>query len=292
MDKSNRPFFSNLKCRECGKLYDKKAIHVCEFDFGPLEAAYDYDAIKASISRSVIESRPKSMWRYRELLPIDGEPTVGKPALLVLNKIDKIHEKRELLPLIDWYRQEYQFEEIIPLSALKGEAIDDLLDSIVKHLPEGEPLFDDDELTDQPLRMIVAEMVREKILSTTGEEIPYVTAVVTEKWDDEDPEITEIYCAIYVERSSQKSIIIGKGGSRVKDIGTAARMDIEQLLGKRVFLKLFVKVVEERILDVGEHARSFETLGEKAGQRGFPDADRSLDRDVTEWKSRHCRREG
>jgi len=174
-----------------------------------------------------------------------GEPTVGKPALLVLNKIDKIHEKRELLPLIDWYRQEYQFDEIIPLSALKGEAIDDLLDSIVKHLPEGEPLFDDDELTDQPLRMIVAEMVREKILSTTGEEIPYVTAVVTEKWDDEDPDITEIYCAIYVERSSQKSIIIGKGGSRVKDIGTAARMDIEQLLGKRVFLKLFVKVVED-----------------------------------------------
>ncbi len=78
MDKSNRPFFSNLKCRECGKLYDKKAIHVCEFDFGPLEAAYDYEAIKGSISRATIESRPKSMWRYRELLPIDGEPTVGK----------------------------------------------------------------------------------------------------------------------------------------------------------------------------------------------------------------------
>ena len=174
-----------------------------------------------------------------------GEPTAGKPAILVLNKIDKIHEKRELLPLIDWYRQEYRFEEIIPLSALKGEAIDDLLDSIVKHLPEGDPLFDEDELTDQPLRMIVAEMVREKILSTTGEEIPYVTAVVTEKWDDSDPDITEIYCAIYVERSSQKSIIIGKGGSRVKDIGTAARMDIERLLGQRVFLKLFVKVVED-----------------------------------------------
>jgi threonine synthase len=77
MDKANRPFFSNLKCRECGKLYEKKAIHVCEFDFGPLEAAYDYDAIKAAISRKVIESRPQSMWRYRELLPIDGEPTVG-----------------------------------------------------------------------------------------------------------------------------------------------------------------------------------------------------------------------
>src|SRR4051794_26265230 len=88
----------------------------------------------------------------------------GKPAVLVLNKIDKIHEKRELLPLIDWYRQEYRFEEIIPLSALKGEAIDDLLHSIVKHPPEGEPIFGEDELTDQPLRMIVAEMVREKIL--------------------------------------------------------------------------------------------------------------------------------
>jgi GTP-binding protein Era len=174
-----------------------------------------------------------------------GEGDAVRPAVLVLNKIDKIHEKRELLPLMDWYAHEYQFQEIIPVSALKGEAVDDMLDSIIKHLPEGEPIFDEDELTDQPLRMIVAEMVREKILSTTGEEIPFVTAVVTEKWDDSDPEITEIYCAIFVERSSQKSIIIGKGGSRVKDIGTAARMDIERLLGKRVFLKLFVKVVED-----------------------------------------------
>ncbi len=169
----------------------------------------------------------------------------ARPTVLVLNKIDKIHEKHQLLPLIDWYRQEYDFAEIIPVSALKGDAIDDLLGSIVKHLPEGEPIFDKDELTDMPLRTIVAEMVREKILSSTGEEIPYVTAVVTEKWDDEDPEITNIYCAIFVERSSQKSIIIGKGGSRVRDIGTEARRDIERLLGKKVFLKLFVKVVED-----------------------------------------------
>jgi len=175
----------------------------------------------------------------------EGESEAARPVILVLNKIDKIHEKRELLPLIDWYRQEYEFAEIIPVSALKGEAVDDLLGSIVKHLPIAEPIFAEDELTDQPLRVLAAEMVREKILTTTGEEIPYVTAVVTEKWDDSDPEITEIYCAIYVERSSQKSIIIGKGGSRVKEIGTAARMDIERLLGKRVFLKLFVKVVED-----------------------------------------------
>jgi GTP-binding protein Era len=175
----------------------------------------------------------------------DGESEGARPVILVLNKIDKIHEKHQLLPLIDWYRQQYDFAEIIPLSALKGDAIDDLLGSIVKHLPEGEPIFDPDELTDMPLRTIVSEMVREKILTTTGEEIPYVTAVVTEKWDDSDPEITEIYCAIFVERSSQKPIIIGKGGSRIRDIGTEARRDIERLLGKKVFLKLFVKVVED-----------------------------------------------
>ena len=168
-----------------------------------------------------------------------------KPAILVFNKIDKVKEKHQLLPLIDWYRQEYDFAEIIPVSALKGEAVDDLLGSIVKHLPDREAIFDADELTDMPLRTIVAEMVREKVLATTGEEIPYVTAVVTEKYDDEDPAITNIYCAIFVERSSQKPIIIGKGGSRIRDVGTEARRDIERLLGKKVFLKLFVKVVED-----------------------------------------------
>jgi GTP-binding protein Era len=174
-----------------------------------------------------------------------GDGDAVRPAILVLNKIDKIHEKHQLLPLIEWYSNELDFAEIIPLSALKGEAIDDLLGSIVKHLPPGEPIFDPDELTDQPVRMLVAEMVREKILSSTGEEIPYVTAVVTEKFDDSDPKITEIYCAIFVERSSQKPILIGKGGSKIKDVGTEARRDIERLLGKKVFLKLFVKVVDD-----------------------------------------------
>ncbi|MFT3744487.1 MAG: GTPase Era [Pyrinomonadaceae bacterium] len=169
----------------------------------------------------------------------------GKTAILVLNKVDKIKEKGNLLPLIDSYSSEYDFAEIIPLSALKGEAIDILLDNIVKHLPSGEPIFSEDEMTDQPLRTIVAEMVREKILISTGEEIPYVTAVITEVFDESDPEITNIYCAIFVERPSQKKIVIGKMGARIKDIGTKARVDIENLLGKRVFLKLFVKVVED-----------------------------------------------
>ncbi len=182
-----------------------------------------------------------------------------KPAILVLNKIDKIREKGELLPLIESYANEYEFAEIVPVSALKGDAIDNLLDQIAKHLPEGEPIFGEDELTDEPLRSIVAEMVREKILMSTGEEIPYVTAVVTEVYDESDPKLTTIFCAIYVEKPSQKKIIIGKQGSRIKDVGTKARMDIEKLIGKKVFLKLFVKVVEdwrnrERDLDdIGIH---------------------------------------
>lgn len=169
----------------------------------------------------------------------------AKPAILVLNKIDKLKDKTPLLPLIEHYSNEYEFAEIVPVSALKGDAIDNLLTQIIKHLPEGKPIFGEDELTDQPLRQIAAEMVREKILASTGEEIPYVTAVVPELWDNSDPAVTRIFCAIYVERESQKKIVIGKQGSRIKDVGTRARIDIENLIGKRVFLKLFVKVVED-----------------------------------------------
>jgi GTP-binding protein Era len=177
-----------------------------------------------------------------------------KPAILVLNKIDKIKDKNQLLPLIENYAKEYEFSEIIPVSALKGDAVENLLDLIVKHLPQGDPLFEDDELTDQSMRTIVAEMVREKILASTGEEIPYVTAVVTERYDESDPNVTRIYCAIYVERDSQKAIVIGKGGAKLKKIGSEARQEIENLLGHRVYLQLFVKVVEawrdnERRLD-------------------------------------------
>ncbi len=186
-----------------------------------------------------------------------------KPAILVLNKIDKIKNKGELLPLMEFYAAEHEFAEIIPVSALRGQAVTELLDLIVKHLPEGEPIFGDDEMTDQPMRAIAAEMVREKILATTGEEIPYVTAVVTEKWDDSDPQKLTIFCAIYVERNSQKGIIIGKGGSKLKQIGTDARADIEKLLGQHVHLQLFVKVVE----DWRNSERNLDEIGIKAEPR-------------------------
>jgi GTPase len=169
----------------------------------------------------------------------------SKPALLLLNKIDKIKDKSALLPLIEWYRNEYDWAELIPISALRGNAIDVLQKEMIKHLPPGEPLFGEDELTDQTVRTMVAEIVREKILQTTQEEIPYVAAVVTEKWEEVREDFTRIHCAIFVERTSQKKIVIGKGAARLKEIGIQARQDIESLLGHRVHLELFVKVEDE-----------------------------------------------
>jgi len=165
-----------------------------------------------------------------------------KPALLLLNKTDKLADKSKLLPLMQWYGAEYAWQSVVPLSALKGDMIEVLLTEMLNHLPEGEPIFDADELTDQPLRLMVSEIVREKILQTMGDEIPYVTAVITEKFDEEREDFTRIHCAIFVERPSQKKIVIGHGADRLKEIGTRARQDIEHLLGHRCHLELFVKV--------------------------------------------------
>jgi GTP-binding protein Era len=168
-----------------------------------------------------------------------------KPALLLLNKIDKLEDKSALLPLIDWYRNEYDWREIIPISALQDDQTDVLIDNCLRHLPESEPIFAEDELTDQSLRVLVSEIVREKVLQTTGDEIPYVTAVVTERFEEVREDFARINCLIVVERSSQKKIIIGKGASRLKQIGIRARRDIEELLGHRCHLELFVKVEED-----------------------------------------------
>ena len=168
----------------------------------------------------------------------------GKPAMLLLNKTDKLDDKRGLLPLIEWYSSEHEWRAVVPLSARTGDQLEDLVKEFVSNLPEGEPIFEEDELTDQPMRVIVAEMVREKILKVTGEELPYVTAVVTERYEEVSEELARIYCAVYVERESQKRIIIGKGGARLKEVGTEARRDVERLVGHKVYLELFVKVEE------------------------------------------------
>jgi GTP-binding protein Era len=165
-----------------------------------------------------------------------------KPALLLLNKTDKLLDKSKLLPLMEWYGQEYGWQAVIPISALKGDMVEILLSEMINHLPEGEALFGEDELTDQPLRSMVSEIVREKILQATKDELPYVTAVVTEKFEEVRSDLTVIHCAIFVERASQKKIIIGHGAEQLKEIGTRARHDIEHLLGTRCHLELFVKV--------------------------------------------------
>jgi GTP-binding protein Era len=168
-----------------------------------------------------------------------------KPALLLLNKIDKLEDKSALLPLMDWYQKELDWKEIVPISALKNELTDILVESCLKHLPEAEPIFSEDELTDQSVRVLASEIVREKILRVTGDEIPYVTAVITERFEEVREDFTKIYCVIVVERPSQKKIVIGKGAARLKEIGIEARRDIEKLLDHRVHLELFVKVEDD-----------------------------------------------
>lgn len=175
------------------------------------------------------------------------------PVILVLNKVDAVR-KEELLPLIAHWSAQHSFADVIPISARKKEGLELLLDKIVGQLKEGQRYFPKHQLTDQPERFLVAELVREKILMLTGEEVPYATAVVIEKYEepasmkkmkDGKLPVTKISAAIYCERTGQKAILIGKGGEMLKRIGTAARKDIESLLGTRVFLELFVKVQEE-----------------------------------------------
>jgi GTP-binding protein Era len=168
---------------------------------------------------------------------------LSTPAFLIPNKVDVLANKKGLFPLIGRYSAERQFQEVIPISALTGDGVDLLTRKIFEYLPEGPPLYPEDELTDQPQRVMAAEMVREKILQVTGEEMPYVTAVVTERWEETE-ELIRIHCIIYVERLSERPIIIGKGGARLKEIGSAARADIEKMLGRHVYLGLFVKVHE------------------------------------------------
>ena len=169
----------------------------------------------------------------------------AKPSILILNKTDKLEDKAALLPLMQWYASECEWQEIVPVSALKDDMTDVLLDTMVRNLPLGEAIFSEDELTDQPLRVMVSEIVREKILQVTGEEIPYVTAVITERFEETRDDFARINCVILVERASQKKIVIGKGASRLKQIGIDARREIEALVGHRVHLELFVKVEED-----------------------------------------------
>ena len=179
----------------------------------------------------------------------------GKPALLGINKIDSVAKPR-ILPVIERYRQLLDFREIVPLSALNGENVELLAERLIAHLPEGDRLYPEDFLTDQPERFFVAEMVREQILRLTRDEIPYTTGVMIDSFQ-EGGELVRIEASVLVERDSQKAIVIGKGGAMLKAIGSAARREIEAFLGTKVYLGLFVKVRE----GWREDSRTLEEMG-------------------------------
>ena len=167
---------------------------------------------------------------------------INKPVLLALNKIDLI-QRRQVLTFIDNWSKLFSFQAIIPISAKHGTQVDELLEQMEQRLPAGPPYFPEDALTDVPERFIVAEMIREKVFRLTGQEIPYSTAVTIDEFSEEkDGKLIRIQAVIHLERDSQKGIIIGKKGSKLKKIGEDARKDIERMLGTKVFLKLFVRI--------------------------------------------------
>jgi GTP-binding protein Era len=164
----------------------------------------------------------------------------GHPVFLLLNKIDLI-QKDKLLPLIAQWKERFDFREIIPISALRRDGMERLLEAALDQLPPGPQYFPEDEITDQPLRFFSAEIIREQVLLATKEEIPYATTVIVDQFE-EKPKLVRIAATIYCERDGQKAILVGKRGAMLKRIGTQARLALERILGSKVFLELFVKV--------------------------------------------------
>lgn len=175
-------------------------------------------------------------------LVLENLGSVTTPVILVINKIDLV-KKDILLPLISGYKDLYDFKTIVPISALTGEGVDSLLAEILTFIPAGPLYYPAQMVTDQPERFIAAEIVREKIFRLTSEEIPYATAVIIDEFkENTEKQLVSISAIIYVEKDSQKGIIVGKGGGRLKQIGEAARKEMEQMFGTKVFLRLWVKV--------------------------------------------------
>ncbi|MBI3313771.1 MAG: GTPase Era [Candidatus Omnitrophica bacterium] len=174
---------------------------------------------------------------------------VNKPVILAINQIDR-HKKAHILPVLAHYQNAFPFREMIPISAMTGEQTDILVEKIFEYLPEGPLLFPEDQISDQNERFIVREMISEKLFLLFGEEIPYSTTVVIDDFQEEE-KLISIKATIIVERDSQKAIVIGQGGQKIKELGQAARLDIEKFLDRKVFLELWVKTIERWKKDQG-----------------------------------------
>jgi GTPase len=231
------------KGREHGQviLIDTPGVHKPDSSLGRKMMTEVHEALAGCDLILLITDATQRFGR-EEQFALDLVRKSGTPALLLLNKIDKFRrEKQRLLQIIDEYRQRYDFKEIIPISARKRDGLGLLLEKVLEALPQGPQYFPEDQVTDQPTRFMAAEIIREQILMETKEEVPYATTVLIEQFE-ENPRLTRIAAAIYCERDGQKAILVGKGGGMLKKIGTAARLQIEQMLGTKVFLELFVKV--------------------------------------------------
>lgn len=182
-------------------------------------------------------------WTDEDQAIIDKLKSVTCPVILVVNKMDKLEDKKQLLPIIKELSSRYDFAEIIPVSALNGNNIDILEQKIFPLLPENEHFYPDDQVTDRSTRFLASEIIREKLIRELGQELPYTSTVDIDKYVEDD-DIVHIHATIYVESAGQKAIIIGKKGARLKSIGTAARVDISKMVDTRVYLNLWVKVRE------------------------------------------------
>ena len=219
-----------------------------------LEAMREVDVVALVVDASV---KPGPGDRFLLTLLKD----VKAPVVLALNKVDLV-SKPKLLPILDQYSKAHPFADLVPLSAADGTNVDTLEGLFLKYLPEGDPLYPPEYFTDQTERFFASEIVREQVLQLTHDELPFSTAVVVDQFDESDAGLIKLYCTILVERESQKPIVVGRAGSMIKAIGTAARLGLEEHFGQKVFLDLHVKVKsewrdDERLLDeIGLSGRS------------------------------------
>ncbi|HET9208817.1 MAG TPA: GTPase Era [Thermoanaerobaculia bacterium] len=219
-------------------FYDTPGIHKPLHRLNRQMVRYALDAMNdADVTCLLVDAAEKFGSGDAYMLDLAGK--AKGPRVLILNKVDRV-KKPNLLPRIEQYAKTGLFEEIVPISAQKGENCDRLLDVLWNLLPEGEPLYDPELLTIHPERFLVTERIREKVLELTTDELPFSTAVVLERWEEGD--ILKIYASILVDRPGQKGIVVGKQGSMIKAIGTAARLDLEEYLGRRVYLELNVRL--------------------------------------------------
>jgi GTP-binding protein Era len=231
-----------VKSREVGQivLIDTPGVHRSGSSLGRKMMSEVREALEGcELILMIVDAKRK--WDRDDASVLDLAKKAGTPVFLLLNKIDLLADKSKLLPLIAEFQALHDFKEIVPISALKKKGLDELLSCVLKALPNGPRYFPEDQITDQPVRFMAAELIREHVLMQTHEEVPHAVSVLIEQFE-ETPRLTRIAAVIFCEREGQKAILLGKGGQMLKKIGTAARLDIEKMVGTKVFLELFVKI--------------------------------------------------